>query len=128
MLRFFYTLGIVILVSGCSSKGINISPVTNDRTLLKKFDNPKVKIYMSEEIGQVRAKMDELDSLIASKRDLKANMLKQKIDSDIEVILLEAKVRELREKNNKFKAELNEFEGGEDTVLDDIEALMRDEG
>lgn len=128
MLRFFYLFVAILILSGCSSKGINVSPVTNDRSLLKKFDDPKVKMYMSGEIGQVRAKMDELDSLIASKEHFKANMLKQKIDSDTQVILVEAQVRELRGQNNKYKAELNEFEGGEDSVLDDIEALMKDEG
>ena len=126
MLRFLYILGIILIVSGCSSKGISVSPVTNDRSLLKKFDNPKVKMYMSGEIAQLKAKMDELDSLIGAKNYYQANMLKQKINSDVEVILTEAQVRELRGQNNKYKSELNEFEGGEDTVLDDIEALMKD--
>jgi septal ring factor EnvC (AmiA/AmiB activator) len=130
MLRpLLFLVGIILILSGCSYKGVNLGSTTsfNSVDILERLSSPRVKLYSQEQVSKVQMDIDKLNTLISLKKFNEAKLLKQKIELDTELIVLESEVMELREQKSKYKSELDEFEGADDYVFDELEELMKDD-
>lgn len=98
MILFLRILLFLVFVSGCATKSLPKSDISNAKMAIAQSDNKIVRTYAKKELQKLKQKYKKLDTLLKEKRYKEAKFLAQEIQADSMLLQKKASVIELEKK------------------------------